>query len=130
MMLTEIYRGGKFQARFLTVLAISKRRTPVVKGTWMFRRLGPEKNTLQDISRVEGLVRERFQVGSSEIILVSQDPGTKPGFPPHETNVIFWKNEQRYRLKVFLPVSNIGGPDLPVDWLLPALADNGDADCC
>lgn len=96
----------------------------------MFRRLGPEKDTLEDLSRVEVLVRERFGIPESEIILVSQDPGIRPGFPPEETNVIFWKNRTRYRLKIFAPVSNVMGNDLPVNWLLPSLEDNGDADCC
>ena len=82
----------------------------------MFRRLGPEKDTLGDIIRIEGLVRERFRIGASDIILVSQDPGTKPGFPPHETNVIFWNHEKRYSLKIFAPVSHVMGADLPVDW--------------
>ena len=70
----------------------------------MFRRLGPQKDTLEDITRVEDLVRERFLIPAPEIILVSQDPGIRPGFPPQETNVIFWKDEKRYRLKVFAPV--------------------------
>jgi hypothetical protein len=96
----------------------------------MFRRLGPEKDTLEDITRIEGLVRDRFRIGGSDIILVSQDPGTKPGFPPYETNVIFWKDEQRYRLKIFAPVSQVTDTDLPVDWLLPLLEDNGDSGCC
>jgi hypothetical protein len=96
----------------------------------MFRRLAPGKDTLEDISRVEGLVRERFDVGASDIILVSQDAGTKPGFPPVETNVIFWKNESRYRLKIFTPVSHVMRKDLPTDWLLPSLEDTGDGDCC
>jgi len=96
----------------------------------MFRRLGPEEDTIEDITRIEGLVRRRFQIGYSEIILVSQDPGIKPGFPPYETNVIFWKNNTRYRLKIFSPVSQVMGSDLPVDWLLPLLEDNGDAGCC
>lgn len=96
----------------------------------MFRRLGPEKDTLADISRVEVLVRERFGIPESEIILVSQDPGAKPGFPPQETNVIFWKNQTRYRLKIFAPVATVGHADIPVGWLLPSLEDNGDADCC
>jgi hypothetical protein len=96
----------------------------------MFRRLGPEKDTLADISRVESLVRHRFGVPPSEIILVSQDPGLRPGFPPHETNVIFWKNKRRYRLKVFAPVAKVIDGDLPVRWLLPSLEDNGDIDCC
>jgi hypothetical protein len=98
--------------------------------TGMFRRLGPGKDTLGDISRVEGLVRERFRIGNADIILVSQDPGVKPGFPPLETNVIFWKDEKRYRLKIFAPVSQITDAELPVAWLLPALEDTGEAACC
>jgi hypothetical protein len=96
----------------------------------MLRRLGPEKDTLEDITRIEGLVRGRFRIDATDIVLVSQDRGTKPGFPPYETNVIFWKNEKRYRLKIFAPVSHVKTTDLPVDWLLPLLEDNGDAGCC
>jgi len=96
----------------------------------MFKRLVPGRNTLKDICRVEVLIRERFNVDIPDIILVSQDAGTKPGFPPLETNVIFWKNENRYRLKIFTPVAHVMNNDLPVDWLLPSLEDNGDGDCC
>lgn len=96
----------------------------------MLRRLGPSKGTLDDVCRVEGLVRERFGIDSSDIVLVSEDPVTKPGFPPLETNVIFWKNEKRYRLKIFSPVSRVTDTDLPVRWLLPALEDTGEAGCC
>jgi len=96
----------------------------------MFRRLGTVKNILEEISRVEGLVRERFRVLATDIVLVSQDPGAKPGFPPLETNVIFWKNETRYRLKIFTPVAEVGDADLPVAWLLPSLEDSGEGCCC
>lgn len=96
----------------------------------MFRRFGPGNDTLDDISRVEALVRARFRVDDSEIILVSQDQGTKPGFPALETNIVFWKIDTRYRLKIFAPVSAVRGADLPIDWLLPSLEDNGDAGCC
>lgn len=96
----------------------------------MFRRFEPEKRTLGDISRIEVLVRERFKVASGEIVLVTQDPGNRPGFPLHETNVIFWKQGKRYRLKVFDPVANVADADLPIGWLLPSLEDNGEADCC
>ena len=96
----------------------------------MFRRLGPVKDILEDISRVEELVRERFRVPVTDIILVSQDPGTKPGFPPLETKVIFWKNETRYRLKIFTPVAEVRDADLPVAWLLPSLEDTGEGGCC
>ena len=96
----------------------------------MFRRLEPEKGTLDDISRVEGLVRERFAIGAADIILVSQDRGTKPGFPPIETNVVFWKSDKRYRLKIFSPIAQVMDSDLPVRWLLPALEDTGEGECC
>ncbi len=96
----------------------------------MFRRFGPANGTLDDVARVEGLVRARFAVGPGELVLVSQDRATKPGFPPLETNAVFWKGGKRYRLKVFSPVAEVTGADLPVGWLLPALEDNGDAGCC
>lgn len=96
----------------------------------VFRRFRPSNNILEDISRVEGLIRERFRIEDTEVILVSEDPGAKPGFPPLETNVIFWKNDKRYRLKVFSPVSNVMGADIPISWLLPSLEDSGDGDCC
>jgi len=96
----------------------------------MFRRLGPVKDILEDIARVEELVRERFRVPATVIILVSQDPGTKPGFPPLECNVIFWNNETRYRLKIFKPVAEVRDADLPVAWLLPSLEDTGEGGCC
>ncbi|MBT4906969.1 MAG: hypothetical protein HOM58_02770 [Rhodospirillaceae bacterium] len=96
----------------------------------MFRRLGPIKDTLADISRVEELVRARFKVPETDITLVSQDPGTKPGFPPLETNVIFFKDETRYRLKIFAPVAEVTGSDLPIAWLLPSLEDTGEGGCC
>ncbi len=50
----------------------------------MFRRFGPGNDTLDDISRVEILVRDRFKVSATDIMLVSEDPGTIPGFPPRE----------------------------------------------
>ena len=96
----------------------------------MFRRLGPIKDTLADISRVEGLVRDRFGIPDTDIILVSQDPGIKPGFPPLETNVIFFKDETRYRIKIFSPVAEVSETDIPIAWLLPALEDTGDGECC
>ncbi|MGB0577607.1 MAG: hypothetical protein ACPGPC_15880 [Alphaproteobacteria bacterium] len=96
----------------------------------MFRRLAPATDNLKDISRVEEILRERFQVDQNEIILVSEDPGTKPGFPPFETNMIFWKNDTRYRLKVFARVAAVTERDIPVKWLLRSLEDTGEGDCC
>ncbi|MBK18497.1 MAG: hypothetical protein CMM52_06650 [Rhodospirillaceae bacterium] len=96
----------------------------------MFRRLAPATNNLDQISRVEAILRARFDVDDTEIVLVSEDPGIKPGFPPFETNILFWKNETRYRLKVFSKVSDVSERDVPVRWLLPSLEDTGEGDCC
>lgn len=96
----------------------------------MFKRFGPADNTLDDLSRVEALVRARFEIPPADIVLVSQDAGFKPGFPPLETNVIFFKDETRYRLKIFLPVADITDKDLPIAWLLPSLEDTGEGECC
>jgi hypothetical protein len=101
-----------------------------IKARKMFRRFGPGNDILEEISRVEVLVRQRFGIEHTDIILVSEDRGTKPGYPPLETSVIFWKDGTRYRLKIFSPVSNVMGADLPIGWLLPSLEDNGDGDCC
>jgi hypothetical protein len=96
----------------------------------MFHRLATERNSLSDLYRVEALVRSRYGVGNQELVLVSQDRADKPGFPPQETNVIFFKNDIRYRLKIFMPVSEVTQNEIPLRWLLPSLEDTGELDCC
>ena len=44
--------------------------------------------------------------------------------------MIFWKDETRYRLKVFTKVADVTDRDVPVKWLLPSLEDTGEGDCC
>ena len=89
----------------------------------------PELWNVDHPDRVASHYRSFIDAGS-DIVLVSEDPGDRPGFPPLETNVIFWKQDKRYRLKIFAPAASIAEPDLPVAWLLPALEDTGDAECC
>jgi hypothetical protein len=47
-----------------------------------------------------------------------------------ETNIVFFKNEARYKIKIFSRISQVQNSDLPLRWLLPALEDNGELDCC
>ena len=96
----------------------------------MFRRLGPAADRLPDIVRVEKIIRRRFEVNANEIILVSQDLNNKPGFPKEETNIVFFKEDQRFKLKIFLPVASVSEKDIPLSWLLPSLQDTGEEDCC
>lgn len=96
----------------------------------MFRRLAAEHDLLDELCRVETLVRDRFGIPESDLVLVSQDAGDRPGFPPLLTSVVFWKDGTRYRTKIFSPLADIAASDLPVRWLLPALEDTGELDCC
>lgn len=96
----------------------------------MFKRFGEKQENLQDLSRTENYVRLRFDVSNSDIVLITSDQSKLPGFPVQETNITFWKDEVRYKIKIFKPVSEIEKSDIPVKWLLPALIDNGDGDCC
>ena len=43
---------------------------------------------------------------------------------------MFWKQETRYRLKIFSPIAEVKNDDLPLTWLLPSLEDTGELDCC
>ncbi len=96
----------------------------------MFRRLGPAADRLPDIARVEKIIRRRFEVNENEIILVSQDVNNKPGFPIEETNIVFFKENKRFKLKIFLPVASVSEQDIPLKWLLNSLQDTGEDDCC
>ena len=96
----------------------------------MFRRLAPPIDILNDINHVESIFRERFKIEKNDIVLVSEDQCTKLGFPPYETNIIFWKDRTRYRHKIFMRISDVTHEDVPVKWLLPSLEDNGEGDCC
>ena len=97
----------------------------------MFQRLGGKPDNVIHLDRIETLVRHRFALPASQIVLVSEELCTTPGFPPCDTTVRFWTNrDTRYRLRIFKPAAEIGAPDLPVAWLLPSLIDDGEPDCC
>ena len=96
----------------------------------MFRPIGASRDSLPDRKRIGKLVRDSVGIGAREIGLVSEDPGAKPGYPAKETNIVFWKSGDRFRLRIFAPLADVTSRDLPVVWLLPAYQDNGDGDCC
>ncbi len=96
----------------------------------MFRRLAGDPANLVHLQRIEASVRVRFAVPEGALVLVREEPGRLPGFPPRLTTVRFWIGEDRYRLTLFKPPAEVTETDLPVAWLLPSLRDDGDADCC
>lgn len=97
----------------------------------MFQRLGGRTGNLAQLDRIECLVRARFELDAADLVLVSEEPGRLPGFPPWDTTVRFWSGDGvRYRLRVFKPAAEVDAADLPVAWLLPGLIDDGEPDCC
>ncbi|WP_375257257.1 hypothetical protein [Citreimonas sp.] len=97
----------------------------------MFTTRSPARDTLEHLDRIEAWVRARFSVPDDQIVLVSEERGRVPGFPPRLTTVLFWMaRDERYRFRVFKPAAQVDKSDLPLAWLRPALIDDGDADCC
>ena len=97
----------------------------------MFQRLGGRPENLNHLKRIEAAVRDRFGLSDDSLVLVSEERGQAPGFPPLDTQIRFWTDPKtRYRLRIVKPVRDITPSDLPVSWLLPSLKDDGDPDCC
>ena len=95
----------------------------------MFGLLRPSYENLEHLERVEACVRAHFALTQGDLVLVAEDPGRLPGYPPLQTTVLFWSQDVRHRFVVFKPVAKVAESDLPVVWLLPALVDNG-GECC
>lgn len=96
----------------------------------MFQNLRAPRENLVHLARIEREVRTRFALEEPDIVLVSEDRGTLPGFPALSTTVRFWKGPQRYRLRVFRAARDVVPSDIPVAWLLRSLRDEGEPDCC
>jgi hypothetical protein len=94
-----------------------------------FSKKSPEHVAALD--RVREWVRERFQLGDASI-LVAEVACAVPGCPPIETVIAFWSEERRHHFKVFKPVAEVIGDDLPPRWYMGALSvpDDYECGCC
>jgi hypothetical protein len=95
----------------------------------MFGLLRPSYENLEHLERVETCVRVHFALAPDDLVIVSEDPGRLPGYPPLQTTVLFWSQGLRHRFVVFKPVAMVVAADLPVVWLRPALVEDG-GECC
>jgi len=97
----------------------------------MFARRAAAAADVEALERVEAMVRARFGLDATALVLVSDDPTDLPDGPPRATTILFWTaRDARFRLRVFRPAEQVTTDDLPPRWCRGALADTGDADCC
>ncbi|HWL59010.1 MAG TPA: hypothetical protein VNQ78_20355 [Paracoccus sp. (in: a-proteobacteria)] len=81
-------------------------------------------------AQVEAMVRERFALAETVVMVVAELSCQTPGCPPVETAIAFWDEAgQPYRIRIFKPVAEVTEDDLPPRWLLPGLIDEGEG-CC
>jgi nitrate reductase delta subunit len=83
--------------------------------------------------RISGYTRDRFGLGSEDAVLVTEIICGMAGCPPLETVVAFWTADgTRHQFKIFKPVAEVTGEDLPPAWLKSALSmlEGFENDCC
>ena len=96
-----------------------------------FIKKSPEHTAALD--RVREWARARFRLPDDAAILVAEVVCTLPGCPPLETVIAFWtEGDKRHHFKVFKPVAEVVGDDLPPAWMKDALAvpEGFECDCC
>jgi hypothetical protein len=85
------------------------------------------------LARVREWTRARFGLPDDAAILVTELACGLPGCPPLETVVAFWTEPaRRHQFKVFKPVQEVVGDDLPLAWLKDSLfvPEGFGCDCC
>ena len=88
---------------------------------------------LEAVERLKDATRERFGLGESDTIVVTESAPSLAGFPPHETKVVFWTGDAtRHHFKVFKPVEEVADADIPPAWMRESLAgaEGVECSCC
>lgn len=86
---------------------------------------------LQALERIAAWTRLRFALAEGDPVVITEEAGRLPGFPPRETLVTFWSEGTRHHFRVFKPAAEVAEADLPPSWLKGSIAGDGiDCDCC
>jgi hypothetical protein len=88
---------------------------------------------LEAVERVKDVTRARFALGEDDTVLVTESVPSLPGFPPHETKIVFWTGDAtRHHFKVFKPVEEVTDGDVPPAWMRESLtaAEGVECSCC
>ena len=99
----------------------------------MFGTFMPDALRDAALAQVQAWVRDRFNLGTDTVVMVTELPCALPGCPPLETVIAFWIGaEVRHHYKVFKPARQVQLDDLPPYWMKDALAVPPDwaCDCC
>ena len=90
----------------------------------------PDLDRAQAVARVKRWTRERFRLGESDTLFVTELEGGAPGFPPLRTVVSFWIAERgHYHFTAFKPLKDFAEGDIPPAWYLGALRVEAGAQC-
>ena len=94
------------------------------------RRADPGR--VEAAQNLEAWTRERFGLGTDDVVLVSEERTATPGFPPLETRVHFRAADGlRCHYRVFKPLTEVAPSDVPPAWMRAALAQEApDCNCC
>jgi hypothetical protein len=88
---------------------------------------------LEAVERVKDATRARFALAEDDTILVTEAVPALPGFPAHETKVVFWTADgTRHHFKVFKAVEDVADVDIPPAWMRESLtaAEGIECACC
>jgi hypothetical protein len=88
---------------------------------------------LEAVERLKDATRLRFALRDEDTVVVTESVPALPGFPPHETKVVFWTADgTRHHFKVFRRVEDVAESDVPPAWLRETLtaAEGVECSCC
>jgi hypothetical protein len=85
---------------------------------------------LEAVQRLKEWTRMRFALADEDVVIVSENATTLPGFPPRQTAVAFWTADgTRHHFSVYKPAEQVTLQDVPPAWLKPSLALSEGIEC-
>jgi hypothetical protein len=85
---------------------------------------------LEAVERLKDRTRERFCLEEGDTVVVSEVSRMLPGWPAHETLVLFWTDgKTRHHFRVFKRVEEVAEDDIPPAWLKSSLTGEDGIQC-
>jgi hypothetical protein len=84
---------------------------------------------LEAVERLKDRTRERFSLQEDDTVVVSEVSRMLPGWPAHETLVVFHAANARHHFRVFKRVEEVAEDDIPPAWLKDSLTGEDGIQC-